>query len=176
MAGWCISMKSGAEISDNDLTAFKASIPEFTAKSDREMGWTSENIEKRLEVVSVKFSRDLIIPLFCAIEGIYRNASEILHGTYFGSLFMLGLTDLGRRAPGSGAQLKIELLNHQFGVLSPVNFSIVALLQGLSECLNIDSFAEVGDAAMQQLRELSVVQESLRRQDGSSAEVSEQKE
>lgn len=76
----------------------KAALDEFTSSKGKEVrDWTDENIVRRLEVIDDKFGHDASTLLQLAYMAIYRNASEIAHGTLFGVQFAFGLTQPGRR-------------------------------------------------------------------------------
>lgn len=72
-------------------------LREFTSKSGREItSWTPENVQQRLEAAYLKFgaedARGLALGLL-----IYRHASEIAHGTLYGTLFSWGAMEPDRQ-------------------------------------------------------------------------------
>jgi len=63
----------------------------FTSKGDKEITkWTQENVNKRMEVVMVKYGDKLTGSLHFLLISLYRNASEIVHGTLYGALVHTG--------------------------------------------------------------------------------------
>jgi hypothetical protein len=69
------------------------SIAEFTSKSGREKGWTDLSIDTRIEQVGQYFGEKPVAHLHWARFMVYRHSSEILHGTLFGALYSLGITE-----------------------------------------------------------------------------------
>lgn len=78
-----------------DLAQFphlQAQIAEFTSRAGREKGWVDSSIDERTAVVGARFGEDVLSQLHFARFMIYRHSSEIVHGTYFGCAYFLGLT------------------------------------------------------------------------------------
>ena len=73
---------------DNDL---QNALDEFTHRNGREKtSWTPETVNQKLEIISAKYGSKKSGSLQWAFFSIYRHASEIAHGTYFGSLYIYG--------------------------------------------------------------------------------------
>ncbi|MEH6659948.1 DUF5677 domain-containing protein [Leeuwenhoekiella marinoflava] len=75
----------------------KEALEEFTSKKGREItSWTQESVIKRIEIITDKYgvkpSNFLKLPFY----HIYRHSSEIAHGSYFGMLYIKGLTQLSK--------------------------------------------------------------------------------
>jgi hypothetical protein len=71
-------------------------LKEFTSRSGREItSWTPENVQQRLEAAYLKFGPDDTHGLALGLL-IYRHASEIAHGTLYGTLFAWGGMEPGR--------------------------------------------------------------------------------
>lgn len=105
-------------------------LDEFTTKSGREIAsWTPENVQQRLEAVYQKFgstdSRGLAFGLL-----LYRHASEIAHGTLFGTLFSWGAMELGERLtrPEDLAIFRAKELKHLIKLVAHSNESVVRIL------------------------------------------------
>lgn len=71
----------------------RKSLEEFTSPSGREKGWTDLSIDQRIDKVGEAFGNTVLNHLHLARSMIYRDASEILHGTIFGALYTLGLVE-----------------------------------------------------------------------------------
>lgn len=76
----------------------KEAIDEFTSKKGREItSWTEDSVIKRIEIITDKFgikaSNFLKLPFY----HIYRHSSEIAHGSFFGMLYIKGLTQLDQQ-------------------------------------------------------------------------------
>ena len=79
------------------------------------------------------------------------------HGTYFGALFMMGLTQPRQGPP----DLKKALIEHQFAVLSSVIFAIAGILECISERFGIPALRQAADDALDRLGQLPSMQEAL---------------
>ena len=71
----------------------EAAVKEFTTKKGTEIrDWTPESILQRIEAIDAHFGNNIGTRLQLVYMAIYRNASEISHGTLFGTYFLAGLT------------------------------------------------------------------------------------
>jgi Family of unknown function (DUF5677) len=83
---------SGAHLAYADPVN-QAVLQEFTTKSGHELtSWTPENVKERLDIIYQRFGNDATLGLTFALL-LYRHASEIVHGTLYGSLFTWGMFD-----------------------------------------------------------------------------------
>jgi hypothetical protein len=70
----------------------KAAIQEFTGRKGRERrSWTDENLEQQLGRIRAKYGRVVGGRLLLTLGLIYRPASEIAHGTVYGTAWSLGV-------------------------------------------------------------------------------------
>ncbi len=114
---------------DRRLTQdLKDVLREFTSKSGAERrSWTPENVGKRIELISNKFGEKARMPLLFGLVMIYRNASEVLHGTYYGSLLALGLIHpIAPDAPATGAETFERMEQHQRNELTAILMAMIA--------------------------------------------------
>lgn len=71
-------------------------LDEFTSRSGREItSWTPETVQQRLEVIQNAFGAEAVKGLAFGLL-LYRHASEIAHGTLYGTLFSWGAMEPGR--------------------------------------------------------------------------------
>jgi hypothetical protein len=78
----------------------RKSLEEFTSKKGLEIrNWTDDNIYKKIELINEKFGDGVGVPFTMAFYYVYRHASEIIHGTIFGAMFNLGMTQLRHEWP-----------------------------------------------------------------------------
>ncbi|HDS1731372.1 DUF5677 domain-containing protein [Pseudomonas putida] len=83
-------------------------LEEFTSKSGREVtSWTAENVSQRLEAVYSKFGSNATRGLAFGLL-LYRHASEIAHGTLFGTLFSWGAMEVGKPLSNLGDMSKFR--------------------------------------------------------------------
>ena len=88
-----LHLNHNGKIPSDFLDEAKDAIDNYTSKKGREItSWTPESIIERIEIVQSKYGEGSSIDLIFAFFSIYRHASEIAHGTYFGALFSIGLT------------------------------------------------------------------------------------
>ena len=65
-------------------------LRKFTNKKGREKRkWTTENIEKGIEIIEKKYGSEVSGNFVFGFTSIYRHASEIIHGTFLGPYFQL---------------------------------------------------------------------------------------
>lgn len=105
-------------------------LEEFTTKSGREVSsWTSESVPQRLDAVYKKFgSADSRGLAFCLL--VYRHASEIAHGTLFGTLFSWGAMEIGYPLKSSDdlAVFRNKELKHLIKLIAYSHESVVRIL------------------------------------------------
>ena len=121
-------------------------LTDFTFANGREnTHWTKETLIERLEVMGLKYGEKASGSLQFSLFSIYRHASEISHGPFFGALFSLGLTQ-----PTNTRLTFEEFQAFKYGSLSMVLLmlagSINALLYVISKELNsIPNIVAVSD-------------------------------
>jgi len=110
----------------------QAALDEFTSKKGREItSWTPETTAEQIAVIEAKFGREVGTTFHFALLAIYRHSSEIAHGTYFGALFALGMTN-----PNGPPETKEKLAQRQ-----RENLCMVMQMLGMSLSATIQVFA-----------------------------------
>lgn len=71
----------------DQLAELKKSLSEFTSAQGREKSWTDDSVPMRIEKIGKHFGAPTASRLLGAYALIYGNASEIIHGTLFGTNF-----------------------------------------------------------------------------------------
>lgn len=125
---------------------YKQWLAEFTSKSGREItSWTSENVQQRLEAIYLAFGSDASKGLAFGLL-LYRHASEIAHGTLYGTLFSWGAMELGRplKSPEDLAIFRKAELRH---VLKLVSFTLESLVHVCAKVLALQPLAELANKA-----------------------------
>lgn len=124
-----ITVSRDVEMSVDDLPGLREALDEYTnRKGDEIRDWTPESLERRLAVISGLHKR-VGLSLGGATFAIYRPASELLHGTYYGvNLFWQG----SRSEPARQREEfeKLWLTDHFVTLLS-------ALLLGASGAIQV---------------------------------------
>lgn len=120
----------------------QSAIADFTSKKGKEITkWTTETVKKRIEIINNRFGDKIFTKLQFPFFAIYRHASEISHGTFFGAIFAFGLT-CPSGPPGSHDDLQKHLFSHISMLLMLVGYAISALITVLSEDISpIDELA-----------------------------------
>ncbi|MCZ8384357.1 DUF5677 domain-containing protein [Achromobacter xylosoxidans] len=124
----------------------KELLAEFTSKSGREItSWTSENVQQRLEAIYQTFGSEASKGLAFGLL-LYRHASEIAHGTLYGTLFSWGAMDLGRslKSPEDLAIFRRAELRH---VLKLISFTLESLVHVCAQALALQPLAALATKA-----------------------------
>lgn len=128
--------------------AHKQWLDEFTYKSGREItSWTPENVQQRLEAVHRTFGDEATKGLAFGLL-LYRHASEIAHGTLYGTLFSWGAAEPSRplkSATDMGVFRRAELRH----LLKLVCFSLESLIRISSVPLDAPTLSDSAKKALQ---------------------------
>lgn len=104
------SAKDTTEVSDR----LESDLNEFSTSGGKEITkWTPESIQQRIVRIDEICGRVLTTRLKFALLGVYRHASEILHGTFFGAVFCMRLTQ-----PGGPPKSEEEWEEHRRGQIA----------------------------------------------------------
>jgi hypothetical protein len=123
-------------------------LAEFTSKSGREItAWTPENVKERLETVYTRFGEESVKGMLFGLL-LYRHASEIAHGTLYGSLFILGGTD-PHGPPKSIEGLRDFRIDHTRMLLMLTAFALESAIVVIAGELGLTSLAAQAREAQQ---------------------------
>ena len=112
VADMAFVVKRTQEIDLADHPEIQQALDEFTSKKGREItSWTPESVEQKLVIINDKYGADVTKGLMSGLIGIYRHASEVVHGTVFGAMHTLGMADFGKH-PDS--MEKVDAARRQF--------------------------------------------------------------
>lgn len=121
----------------------KKAFDKYTVKSGKEnTKWTPESITKRLEFIHTKYGSKVSTGLHFSFFHIYRHASEIAHGTFFGGMFALGLTG-PKNSNDSEKETILEKRSQLSTILLMVFLSISSLFKVIAKELPNKSLAEM---------------------------------
>lgn len=121
-------------------------LDEFTSKSGREVtSWTPENISQRLEAVYLKFGANTTRGLAFGLL-LYRHASEIAHGTLFGTLYSWGAMEVGKPLsnPGEMGEFRKKELCH---IMKLTSFSLESVIRIIGTQLGVEDLSEAAEKA-----------------------------
>lgn len=111
-----------------------------TNKGNEKTSWTDETAKQKLEIISRKYGLWVNGLLTFAFFNIYRDVSEIIHGSYYGVLIMTGMQNKDITAFKSSDEAAKYFTDHQFKlgtlILQQVSISVVAIIEILSQEFN----------------------------------------
>lgn len=118
----------------------------FTSKSGKEVtSWTPENVTQRLEALHSKFGPETTRGLAFGLL-LYRHASEIAHGTLFGTLFSWGAMELGKplTAPSDIGDFRQKELRH---LMKLVSYSLESVIRIVADQAGAEKLSEAARKA-----------------------------
>lgn len=122
-------------------------IDEFSRPSGAEIQqWTPESLDERIARIGGEYGEAALTRLHFARFGIYRYASEIMHGTYFGALFSFGQTQ--PNAPTDAETLKANANQHLALVLFMTGLACDAFVAAFARDLRIPALQEESTQAI----------------------------
>lgn len=132
-------------------------LEEYTTKKGKEVtSWTTETAKEKLEVVSTRFGLLVRGLLTFAFLNIYKDVSEIIHGSYYGVRIFLGMQQKDMTTFKDAESAAKYFTDHQHKltilILQQVGISCEALIEILkqksSPCRSsTPAVAELGDAS-----------------------------
>lgn len=128
-------------------------LAEYTNKrGDEVRDWTPESLERRIVAVSAADSRAGLC-LGVASFSIYRPASELLHGTYYGvNLFWQGSREAPVRSRADFDEL--WMTEHFVTLLTGMFFGVSGAIDAIATVHRLAGHSERQDLLSQQLSEL----------------------
>jgi len=115
------------------IPELKKNFDKYTGKKGQELSqWTHESVQKRINIISGKYGEKLAGYLELTMSSIYRDSSEIIHGTYYGALFGVGRLKLGGRM-----SIK-EMQSHAQGFISLILCLLSLNIYSILKVLNIE--------------------------------------
>ena len=157
---WTVLLKQEGQPDPSAVEGLKEALAQWTNKRGREhYRWTDESVEERINIVSGKFGHRVDLELTFATFSIYRHASEIIHGTYFGCLYFFGATQGHGR---DSEQARIAIANHLMLILMAVINANSALITVVSNAYALEgAFKPALDRVMAKLYKIPLFQRHL---------------
>ena len=134
-------------------------LEEFTTKKGNEINsWTDETAKQKVEIISNKYGLWVNGLLTFAFFNIYRDVSEIIHGSYYGVRIMTGLQNKDITDFKTSDDAAKFFTEHQFKlgtlILQQVSISIVSIIEILSQEFKTQTAVkEIRDKSYQTLQE-----------------------
>lgn len=143
-----IYIRHSGQIDPNEDSVLQDAIDEFTSKRGREItSWTPESLKDRIEKVGLKYGSRVTMGLQFGMLAIYRHASDISHGTVFGSMFAVGLTDPSG-PPKSPSDLQQGQRSNLCMLLTLLGGVIDSLLHVLGHHLDVEDHVKRSERAV----------------------------
>ena len=124
-------------------------LEEYTTKQGNEKtSWTNETAKQKVEEISKEYGTWVNGLLTFAFFNIYRDVSEIIHGSYYGVLIMTGMQNKDITAFKSSDEAAKYFTDHQFKlgtlIVQQVSISIVAIIEILNQVFeNLPTVSEI---------------------------------
>jgi len=148
-----LSIKYTGEINVESIPELKKALDQFTgSKGGEKTRWTDVSLSERVTLVGEKSNADERKWLLSLLS-FYEDASEALHGTFYGSTFHTGIHEPGfdrnnSEAIERGAQQKLSLLYWQMGDI------IADVISLLGEKYKLKDFVEKSQENSRQTTEI----------------------
>ncbi|MDR3611890.1 MAG: DUF5677 domain-containing protein [Ignavibacteriaceae bacterium] len=126
-----------------EVDIMKNALNEYTNNHGKEINqWTKETIKEKIEVIDKKYGNYVGDILTFAFFDIYRDSSEVIHGSYYGFLVVTGLVERPHNSFKTAEELRNFLTKNETGSMKLIfvllSMSIVALMIILNEELNLE--------------------------------------
>jgi hypothetical protein len=143
----------------------QSALNEFsTAKGKEKSSWTNETTKEKLEVVGERYGAGVNGFLSYAFFNIYRDVSEIIHGSYYGLRIFLGMQNKDITAFKSSDEAAEYFTTHQNKlatlIIQQINISIYSIIEILHKEFNSLSILE--DLKNQSKRELDIYADKVK--------------
>ena len=127
----------------NKSPVIKAAVDEFTGKKGREItAWIPESLQARVDAIAEKYGKKLSKPLEVVIDSIYRDSSELIHGTFYGAMFSFGWAKVPKELLSPPVSLKEYYQEHISMVLFLISGAISTLIKILSKELPLKQISD----------------------------------
>jgi len=129
-----------------------------TKKGNEKTSWTDETAKQKVEEISKQYGVWVNGLLTFAFFNIYRDVSEIIHGSYYGVLIMTGMQNKDITAFKTSDEAAKYFTDHQFKlgtlIAQQVSISIVAIIEILNQVfVKLPTVTEIKDKSYSTLIE-----------------------
>lgn len=143
----------------------KEAYHEFTSNKGKELrNWSDEsktNVFKKIQIVKKEIGEDIGNVLNFCLFSIYRHASEIIHGTLFGTFYGFGFELVN----GIGVKNSEEYQNYIFQMnshlMSVLNLLLESTLKIVNSCYPIIEIIEHSRSLNNELNEMTKLSSSI---------------
>lgn len=134
-----ISIKSTKQIDVDE--AFGEKLEKFSTKKGHQKDWTELSVPKRIAQIGTIFGDKHATTLNGAYLMTYSDASEVIHGSYFGSLLSSGMQPFGSSPKDMSEFTKAQERNMENSLLSSF-LSMHGMLCVFSEYFKVNKLEE----------------------------------
>jgi hypothetical protein len=148
-----INVSRNVDVEIDDLPGLREALDEYTNRRGGEVrDWTPENLEARIEVISNSHQRAGLC-LGVGMFAIYRPASELLHGTFYGvNLFWQGSRAVPARNRADFDELWV--MEHFVTLLTTLMFAAGGAIDAIAAAHQLDGHSQRQDELAQGLAAL----------------------
>jgi hypothetical protein len=133
-----------------ELDRLTAMTAEFSTKRGSEKSWTDPTLTQRNDRIELAFPKVDTVLLVSAALMVYRNASEVVHGSYFGALYFYGVTSPRPEKP----DLRAAMEEHQATVLLSAIITYGFLIACFAEYTGLQWLGAAAGAELKKLHKL----------------------
>lgn len=160
MGDQLVTVSRNINVEIDAIPQLREALEEYTNKKGEEIrDWTPISLERRVAAVSRQNHRAGLC-LGAAMFSIYRPASELLHGTYYGvNLFWQGSRDEPARRREEFDELWVT--EHFVTLLTALFFSISGAIHAISSASNLSQHSQMQDHLSNKLSTLATMLSSF---------------
>lgn len=160
MGNWTVQAGYQGQIPAVEVQRLEAMTAEFTTARGREKDWTDLSLRQRLDATATAFRNTALLSLNVSAFNIYRHASEVMHGSYYGALMIWGLTIPGPR-PTERDAFRLVFVDHQFSTLMSAIFAFAGVVECFAQYAGVPNLKVGVDEVLHRLSKLPAVAETL---------------
>jgi len=152
MGDFSYEINWSGKLEQSDEVRLESLTQDFRSKKGREKNWTDLSISDRLTEIEKTFPKTSI-NLASAMILIYQNASEIVHGSYYGAMYFWQ-PQLPDGTPNSVEELRQLVVKHQLLVLCTVVQSYFSLIDCYGAFLKVKELRIISATRFDQFKRL----------------------
>lgn len=160
MGGWSFDIGHPVNIPSIEAQRMELMAAEFTTAKGRDKDWTDLSLRQRIDATAAAFPSTALLSLSTSAINIYRHASEVMHGSYYGALMIWGMTT-PRPKPLNRDTFRLVFVDHQFTTLSSAIFAFAGMVECFAIYANVPHLKVAVNEAIDALSKLPAVEDAL---------------
>lgn len=146
-----VGISSSAKIDISAFPKLGEALRDYTNKRGQEVrDWIEESVDDRLGAIAAASSEKSVVGLSFARLAIYRHASDIVHGTFYGATYALGLT-VSQQPPDDEAALVKNHADNLVMLLLLLQYSVHDVIGLMAKEFSFESIADASHSALMDL-------------------------